>query len=203
MEIMGNQLDQVVDAMLVLQCQAGDAAAFEQIAGRWQGRLVAHAARLLGDREAAAEAVQEAWLAIVRGMRRLDDPARFGPWAYRIVRHKCTDRLRRVSRSRSRETELDTEASADDGGSAEIHVQDRDRAAAIATMRAAIRELPAEHRTLLSLFYFENFAVAEIAEAMGIPQGTVKSRLFHLRARLRTMMDSAVGPATQDDGGMR
>jgi RNA polymerase sigma-70 factor (ECF subfamily) len=95
------------------------------------------------------------------------------------------------------------EASGDGGESAEIHVRDRDRGAAIAAMRAAIRELPAEHRTLLTLFYFEDFAVAEIAEAMGIPPGTVKSRLFHLRARLRTMMDSAVGPATQDDGGTR
>lgn len=45
-EMMGNQLEQVVDAMLVLRCQAGDSAAFEQIAGRWQGRLVLHAARL-------------------------------------------------------------------------------------------------------------------------------------------------------------
>jgi len=201
---MGKQLDQVVDAMLVLQCQAGDTAAFEQIAGRWQGRLVAHAARLLGDRDAASEAVQEAWLAIVRGIHRLDDPARFAPWAYRIVRYKCTDRLRRVTRSRARETELDSAASEDDGGSAEVHVQDRDRAAAIAAMRATIRELPTEHRTLLTLFYFEDFAVAEIAEAMGIPPGTVKSRLFHLRARLRTMMDQGgKQPATHDDGGMR
>jgi len=198
---MGKQLEQVVDAMLVLQCQAGDAAAFEQIAGRWHGRLVAHAARLLGDRDAASEAVQEAWVAIVRGINRLDDPARFAPWAYRIVRHKCTDRLRRVTRSRARETELDVEVSEDGGESAEIRVQDRDRAAAIDAMRAAIRELPAEHRTLLSLFYFENFAVAEIAEAMGIPPGTVKSRLFHLRARLRTVMGTA--PTPHDDGGTR
>jgi len=189
--------------MLVLQCQAGDAAAFEQIAGRWQGRLVAHAARLLGDREAASEAAQEAWVAIVRGIRRLDDPSRFAPWAYRIVRHKCTDRLRRVTRTRARETELDVEASEDGGESAEIHVHDRDRDAAIAAMRVAIRELPTEHRTLLTLFYFEDFAVAEIAEALGIPPGTVKSRLFHLRARLRTMIDSAVRPATRDDGETR
>jgi len=200
---MPRDVGQVVDALLVLRCQAGDTAAFEQIAGRWQGRLVLHASRLLGDRDAAAEAVQEAWLAIVRGIGRLDDPSRFAPWAYRIVRHKCTDRLRTASRSRCRETELDGEASEDDGESAEIHVQDRDRAVAIATMRAAIRKLPAEHRTLLSLFYFQNLAVADIAEAMGIPQGTVKSRLFHLRARLRTMMGSAAGPVTQDDGGMR
>jgi len=186
---MGKQLEQVVDAMLVLRCQAGDTAAFDRIAGRWQGRLVAHAARLLGDRDAAAEAAQEAWLAIVRGIHRLDDPARFAPWAYRIVRHKCTDRLRRVTRSRARETELDADASEDHGQSAEVRVQERDRAAAVAHLRGAIRELPAEHRTLLSLFYFQNLSVAEIAEAMGIPPGTVKSRLFHLRARLRTMME--------------
>ena len=70
-------------------------------------------------------------------------------------------------------------------------------------MRVAIRDLPVEQRTLLSLFYFENLTVSEVAEAMGIPPGTVKSRLFHLRARLRTMMGPATGKATDNDGGTR
>jgi RNA polymerase sigma factor (sigma-70 family) len=189
--------------MLVLRCQAGDTAAFEQIAGRWQCRLVRHAMRLLRDHDAASEAVQEAWLAIVRGMHRLDDPARFAPWAYRILRNKCMDRLRQATRSRAREEELAVDTSDEHGESADVYVQERDHAAAIAAMRVAIRDLPVEQRTLLSLFYFENLAVSEVAEAMGIPPGTVKSRLFHLRARLRTMMGPATGKATDNDGGTR
>lgn len=141
--------------MLVLRCQAGDTAAFEQIAGRWQGRLVRHAMRLLRDHDAASEAV------------------------------------------------LAVDTSDEHGESADVYVQEHDHAAAIAAMRVAIRDLPVEPRTLLSLFYFENLTVSEVAEAMGIPPGTVKSRLFHLRARLRTMMGPATGKATDNDGGTR
>ncbi|NKB88311.1 MAG: hypothetical protein GKS06_08835 [Acidobacteria bacterium] len=69
--------DQVIDAILVLRCQSGDSGAFETLAGRWQRRLLAHAARLLGDATAATDAVQDSWVAIARGLRRLDDPNRF------------------------------------------------------------------------------------------------------------------------------
>jgi RNA polymerase sigma-70 factor (ECF subfamily) len=186
---MGESTDQVIDAMLVLRCQSGDAAAFDLIAARWQSRLVRHAVRLLGDAEAAGEAVQEAWLAIVRGLQRLEDPARFGPWAYRIVRHKCSDRLRRVTRARARETGLDDSTELDSGEAADIRVASRDQRAVVARLRAALRVLPPEHRTLLTLFYFEQMPVADIAEAMDLPAGTVKSRLFHLRAKLRATME--------------
>ena len=62
---------------------------------RWHGKLLAHALRLLGRPEAAADVTQDAWIAMVRGIGRLEDPAKFPPWAYRIIANKATDFLRR------------------------------------------------------------------------------------------------------------
>jgi RNA polymerase sigma-70 factor (ECF subfamily) len=145
--------------------------------------------RLLGEREAATDAVQEAWLAIVRSLPKLDDPARFAPWAYRILRNKCADRLRVITRSRRRENPLDDAASTPDDEQADALEAAHQRADAVDELRAAIRRLPGEQRALLSLFYFEGLSVGQIAEALAIPPGTVKSRLFHLRARLRATME--------------
>jgi RNA polymerase sigma factor (sigma-70 family) len=67
---------------------------------RWHPRVLGHAYRLLGRREAARDVAQEAWLAIVRGLRRLDDPARFKSWSFAIVGNKCRDWIRRTQRRR-------------------------------------------------------------------------------------------------------
>jgi len=188
---MSRAADEVVDQLLILRWQGGDDAALANIAERWQARLLRQALRLLGEREAAADAVQESWLAIVNGLQGLDDPARFAPWAYRIVRNKCADRLRRVTRARARQTDLADDLPGDGEASAEARAEADDRAAAVGRLRAAIRSLPGEPRTLLSLFYFEDMSVAAIAEALALPPGTVKSRLFHLRARLRQLLEES------------
>ncbi|NKB88310.1 MAG: sigma-70 family RNA polymerase sigma factor [Acidobacteria bacterium] len=106
-----------------------------------------------------------------------------------MVRNKCADRIRRAQRDRRRDvpfdgalTETATESGPDDADSG-------DRASLVAQLRKAVRALPPEQRTLLTLFYFDGLGVTAIAEAMDIPAGTVKSRLFHLRARLRKTME--------------
>ncbi len=70
---MERSTEQLVDELLVMRCQDGDAAAMDALVGRWHERLLRHACRLTGSLEAAREAVQDAWLGIVRGLRRLDD----------------------------------------------------------------------------------------------------------------------------------
>jgi len=81
--------DRVLDELLVLRCQDGEANAFEELVGHWQRKLLRHALHLTGDADGANDVVQEAWFAIVRGIGRIDDPARFPAWAYRIVTHKA------------------------------------------------------------------------------------------------------------------
>jgi DNA-directed RNA polymerase specialized sigma24 family protein len=89
------------DAYLVASARVGDRRAFALLVRRWDGKLLAHARRLLGDPELARDAVQDAWADIVRGMPRLADTSAFPAWAYRIVTRRAArtiDRLRRDRR---------------------------------------------------------------------------------------------------------
>lgn len=182
---MGRTHEDIQDELLVLRCQEGDADALRTLIDRWQPRLGRLAWRLTGEREAARDLVQDAWLAIVRGLNRLDDPARFRSWAYRIVSNKCADWIRRRLVERSVAKDLrDAAVSASDDSSNE-----RDSADEVARMRDALTKLPGEQRAILSLHYLDGMCVAEIARTLEVPAGTVKSRLYHARNRLKQTLE--------------
>jgi RNA polymerase sigma-70 factor (ECF subfamily) len=170
--------EDIADELLVMRCQDGDAVAFEELVARWQEPLRRHAAMLTGRREGGREVAQEAWLGIIRGMDRLRDPARFKPWAYRIVRNKAANWVRRRGRSREREERLAADPPADpprEAGGEEV--------------RLALRKLPADLRTVLALHYLDELPLREIAARLDVPVGTVKSRLHYARERLRDTIE--------------
>jgi RNA polymerase sigma-70 factor (ECF subfamily) len=169
------------DEYLVLAAQAGDRGTFDILARRWQPKLAAHAWRLLGEREAARDAVQESWLEIVGGLRGLRDPRAFPAWAFRIVSRRCARGVDAAVRQRHMEAELETATvatSADPADSA-----DRERLA------RAIRALPPDQRAAIALFHIEELSVAETAVALDVPAGTVKTRLMHARRKLRAVLE--------------
>ncbi len=180
---------EVLDEMLVLSCQSGDAKALELLARRWHPRLLRHAYRLTGDREAAADTAQDAWIGIVRGIRRLRDPARFGAWALHIVRNKSRDWIRKESRRRDATLELESRSLADPTvASGNSEENERSMGGGdVLLLRRAMEDLSDEQRAILRLFYMEDRSVGEIAEIVGLPPGTVKSRLFYTRRRLREL----------------
>ena len=92
---MQDKRSQIEDELLVMDAQTGDRSAMEALVRRWQKRLWLHALRLTGDREAAWDVTQQAWLGIVKGLRRLRDPARFRAWAYRIISNESADWIRK------------------------------------------------------------------------------------------------------------
>jgi RNA polymerase sigma-70 factor (ECF subfamily) len=98
---MTNQRTRIEDELLVLRSQEGDLAALGALVDRWQERLWRHAWRLLGDENAAWDALQDAWIGISRGIGHLEDAAAFPAWAYRITSNKCRDRIRRERRRRA------------------------------------------------------------------------------------------------------
>lgn len=182
---MGRTHEDIRDELLVLQCQDGDSEALKVLIGRWQPRFVRLAWRLTAEREAARDVVQDAWLAIVRGLKRLDDPAMFRAWAYRIVTNKCADWTRRRVVQRRVTKDL-----RDVGASAGIETSNAtDSVGEVARMREALKELPDEQRAILSLHYLDGMGLAEIARVLDVPVGTVKSRLYHARNRLKQMLE--------------
>ncbi len=176
---MRNQAE-VFNDLVVLRCQGGDADALELLARTWHPRVLGHAFRLTGQRDAAAEVAQDAWVAIVRGIKRLHDPAVFRGWIYRIVANKASDWIRRRQARRKLNARVEREPpSAGNGEEAD------DREAAIRRLRAALETLPDDRRMLLSMHYLEKMGIREIAFALEVPAGTVKSRLFHARKQLK------------------
>lgn len=178
---------QLRDELLVMAAQDGRAAAMDELVARWQPRLWRHAFRLTGRREAAWDVIQDAWLAIIRGLRRLADPARFRPWAYRIVTHKASDWIRRHQRDRAVRSGLDdAPPPVGKDGRAE-----QDRLDEVDSVRAALARLPGGQRIVLILHYLDELPVAEIAHVLNIPPGTVKSRLHNGRAELRRLLKAS------------
>ena len=172
------------DEYLAAAARADDRGAFGRLAERWQPKLLAHAWRLLGEADAARDVAQDAWVDIARGLGRLEDAALFPAWAYRIVSRRAADAIRKRTRARRLDAAFAAEAPAPDDT-----VGRMETAADAEPLAKAIASLPAEQRAAVALFYGEDFSVAEIAVAMNVPAGTVKTRLMHARAKLRAALE--------------
>jgi RNA polymerase sigma factor (sigma-70 family) len=171
------------DEYLAAAARTGDRDAFGRLAERWQPKLLAHAWRLMGEADAARDVVQDAWTDIVRGLARLDDAALFPAWAYRIVSRRAADAIRKRGRARKIGAAFAADPPRADDVAGRI-----ESAADAGPLMKAIAGLPPDQRATVSLFYVEEFSVAEIAAATGVPAGTVKTRLMHARAKLRAAL---------------
>jgi len=180
MQTMDRDEHDALEELLVLRCQDGEAEALEALARLWHPRLLRHAAGLTRDREAARDVAQEVWMAIARGIGRLEDPARFRSWAYRIAVHKSRDWIRR---EQGRRRAL---VRAAESGEVETYQGDSE---AEQKILSTLRALSPEHRAILSWYYLEEMSVREIAEVLSVPEGTVKSRLFYARRALRECLE--------------
>jgi len=173
--------EQVLDEYLVVMARAGSAVAFGRLAIRWTPRLRRHAVRLLARPEGADDAVQDAWLAIARGLKRLEDPARFPAWALAITSRRCIDLIRRRQRDRRLTGELTADVSATAPATPFAdHGLD---------LTATIARLPTDQRLMVSLFYGEDLSVEAIAQAHNLSTGTVKSRLHAARQTLKRCLE--------------
>jgi RNA polymerase sigma-70 factor (ECF subfamily) len=163
---------------------AGDISAFEGIVRRWQTPLVNLAYRFCHDRGRSEDMAQEAFLRAYRGLGQWRKDAVFSTWLFAVATNLYRSELRRIpARTVSLEDiaePLDTRAS--DRGQ-EDSDYDRDTA-----VRRAVGALPAKYREALILFYFHDMDVATAARSLGLPEGTVKARLFRGREILRSKL---------------
>ncbi|MEO1511073.1 MAG: RNA polymerase sigma factor [Planctomycetota bacterium] len=171
---MQDRTQQALDQLLVLAAQTGDPAAAAALARRWSRRLTLHAMRHVRDPDAAREIAQETWLAILAGLPRLADPARFRAWAYAILRNKTADSIRRRRRRPESLPEIAVGPPEDDG-SAEV--------------RAALARLDADDRELIILRHVEGLSLAELAIVFDRKSKTITSRLHSARGRLRAELE--------------
>lgn len=167
---------------LIARCLAGETAAFEPLVERYHAPLFRMAVRLLGDREEARDATQSAFLKGYQALRTCDRNRRFFSWIYRILINECLN-LRRARRPAA---PLDEVAA---GPTASDPIEARETRQRV---RQAILRLSEPHRDVIVLRYFAEMSYEQVAVALGIPEKTVKSRLFEARQHLCGLLTEKV-----------
>ena len=180
---------------LIRRAGQGDQEAFRQLVETYQAPAYRLALRMCGGDAALAEdAAQEAFLAAWRGLPRFRGDSRFSTWLYRLTTNAAIDWLRREKRHRGMDDVTELELP-DDGPGPQDQAE---QAEAQQTVRRALGQLSEEHRQVLLLRYMQELDYAEIAAALEISEGTVKSRISRAKMRLRELLD---GSGNLFDGG--
>ena len=182
------------DEALVVKARNGDRESLESLLRNNYDRVFAVCRRLTGNDADAADATQEAMIAVVRGLPRFDGRSRFATWAYRIAVNSSIDELRR--RSRRPTTDLDelSETPIRVLGTGSSRPAEPEGVADRADIDAALMRLPVEFRAPVVLRDLCGLDYAEIAEVLDLPAGTVRSRI----ARGRSSLAAMLAPARSD-----
>jgi RNA polymerase sigma-70 factor (ECF subfamily) len=166
---------------LVLAAARGDHEAFEVLATSAGDRLYAVARLILRESDLAEDAVQEALFRAWKQLPSLRDPDRFDAWMYRLVVNACADQGRQLRRRSEQVRALRLDIAISDDTSA---VADREQLA------RGFRRLKPEQRAVVVLHYYSGFSAAEIAEILGIPEGTARSRLHYATTAMRAALEA-------------
>ena len=196
------------DAEVVERARKGDHAAFRVLVERYEGRAFRLALRVLRDEEQARDAVQDAFIKVYGSLDRFEGRSGFYTWLYRIVMNQCLDRKRRDKSDREVEWKDEIDSQPSEGapplagdpapGGPEVQVSRLELRRIVAE---AIEALPDDARRTIQLREIDGLSYKEIAEALGIPKGTVMSRLHYARRRLQEILRAAgVDPLTAGEG---
>lgn len=176
------------EAAVIQSVLDGDVNAFETIVKEYEKNVYNLALRMTGNSEDAADMSQEAFIKAYNSLSSFRGDSKFSVWLYRIVSNVCLDYLR--SRTRKPTVSLSTEN--DDGEEVELDIADEsqspelllDRSLTRDAVRRGLAALPPDHREILMLREIQGLSYEEIAAALGLEAGTVKSRIFRARKKL-------------------
>jgi len=185
------------DTELVARARQGDEAAFEQLVLRHQRYVFNLAYRVLGDYTEAEDITQEAFVRVWRGLSGFRGQARFTTWLYRIVHNLCLNRLPGLQRELL-QTEPVEEVLADPGLSPADLFAVREQ---MAFLHAQMDRLPEKYRLVLTLRYLQHLSYDEIAAALEMPMGTVKTHIHRARRLLRERLRQWEEHTTGDENG--
>jgi RNA polymerase sigma-70 factor (ECF subfamily) len=188
---------------LMTAVQAGDQAAFEDLVLEIRGRAFHVARSLVGSREDAMELCQESFMKVFRARASYNPTQPFLPWFHRILRNTCFSFLRKNKRIRKQSLS----AQGRDGEEIEWEIIDpspdpsygAEQTERKLLFQKALERLSARDREILALRHFRELSYAQIATALEIPEGTVMSRLFHARRRLRETLGPLLGEISSNE----
>jgi RNA polymerase sigma-70 factor (ECF subfamily) len=184
-------LERPVQRNVVEAAQSGDHEAFEVLATGAADRIYGIAFLILRDRQQSEDAVQEALVHAWRELPRLREPERFDAWLYRLVVNACADEGRHQRRWSAEVRMIRSEPITEDSV---VALANRDQ------LERGFRRLKHDQRTVVVLHFYVGLAMPEIAESLGIPLGTVKSRLHYATATLRAALEADARGAVATQG---
>ena len=183
----GLSLQNDSDATLVARVLAGDSGAYSVIVGRYRVQFARFAARMLGNREDAEEALQDAFVRAYRSLDKCDDPEKFASWLFRILANRC--RTAGARRGRREKTFVRDEIALLDA--AEEHPEER--AAWREEIQRALMQLDDDQREAFLLKHVEDLGYEEMAEMTGVGVSALKMRVKRACERLRVLLQEVHG----------
>ena len=178
---MARDKDQISAELLVVRCRLGERTAWEQLVRDWEPKLLYFVRRLVDNESDALDVLQQTWLKVLKSIGTLEDAAALPPWLYRIARNTAFNQRRVESAYR---------AALDEERNHVLH-ESEDQTAPFEDaeqVHYGLALLPLPQREVLTLYFLEGWNLDRIAEAIGVPAGTVKSRLFHARRALKEIL---------------
>jgi RNA polymerase sigma-70 factor (ECF subfamily) len=177
----------LADELLAVRCQLGEREAFDALVDRWHGPLCRYVRRRIDDPDDSAETVQELWLRVLRGIPRLRHPERLRSWLFGIARRTVMDRRRKQYAGPSLADEIVVDELV--GDTSALPASPASPGVRTEAVRDAVAALPLLEREVVELFYLQQLSLREAADVLGVPEGTVKSRLHRARGLLRTRLE--------------
>ena len=171
------------DAILIEKYQKGDVKALNQLVKKWHLKFCNLAFWIVKDADAAKDIAQESWTIIIYKLKNLQELKKFNSWATSIVNRKAIDWIRAKNRERNKLVNLFNESE-----KGVLYSEINDISNIQKALIKSIKKLSLEHQMVIRLFYKENYSLKEVSEILQISVGTTKSRLFHAREKLKTIL---------------
>lgn len=173
--------DRILDSWLVLEYQSGQNKALALLVKRWHSIMCKQAYWYTKDKDIAKDIAQDSWKIIINKLYSLKDTNKFGSWALAIVNRKAIDWIRRNKKKFEKLKEYYEDEKIYSNKTI-ININE------VQKLKQAILMLPEGQQIVLKLFYTEEYSLIEICEILGLSLGTVKSRLFYAREKLKTII---------------
>ena len=187
---LSKEAEAILCELLVLKCRRGDAAAWRDLVRLFELRLLYYLRRLLHDPRDAWDVLQQTWLEVFRNLRTLRDPRALRPWLYRIAHHRAISHWR----ASGGDAAIELHEDADQGGLNELPApaaaaaEEDWTAEQVERLHQSLGQLAPPQREVITLFFLEEMPIDEIAQVLGVPAGTVKSRLHYGKSALRQIL---------------
>jgi len=176
--------DKLSNAFLVLRCQRRDKPAFQELVNRWEPRLYYYLRRIVENENDVWDVLQETWLAVFQNIRKLQDPLKFSAWLYQISHNKAVNLFRKENKY----AQITDEQMADYCESNTTISAVKEQAELV---HKVLEKLKLAHREVLTLYFLEGFSIKEMAQIIGVSEGTVKSRLYYAKHKLHEALKGA------------